>query len=370
MKNKKRQRILLVGPYPPPDAGVALSFKLFCDWLAANYAEQYEFKIVPTRSGDKALVSFYHPVVLAKLAGIGLRLLWGSLRSDRVVIFGSNRFISFTGSVAAVLLRPLGKPVALRIFGGAFEVYLAGRSKAVEWLIRKAFGLTDRIVVQPQLVADALKDVWPRQLRCVRNYRLPIADLPPRQFDGNVVRFVYAGNIRRTKGCQELFLAFAQVRNRLAALGSSVRVKLDMFGPIYGVEREAVEGIAEAQRDPDIVFHGQVSNSELLAAMQRFDVFVFPTYWPTEGHSGAIIEAMFCGLPTIASDWRANAEVVRDGITGLICKTRDVVSLADCMLRLAMDGELRRSLSAGALEQANWYDIAAVGPEMAEALGL
>lgn len=143
-----------------------------------------------------------------------------------------------------------------------------------------------------------------------------------------------------------------------------------MYGPIYSVPVEQVEGLDAAKNDPDINFHGIVANSVLRQAYQHADVFVYPSYWPTEGHSGAIVEAMFYGLPILASDWRANPEVIQDGVNGLICKHKDVQSLADCMLRLARDVDLRRKLSAGALQSAGQYDVAVVCPELAEALGL
>ncbi len=270
----------------------------------------------------------------------------------------------------ALLMRPLRKPVSLRVFGGAYELYLESRSKPTQSLIRRLFSLAHRVVVQPRLVAEALRPIWPEQIRCVRNYRVAVADQAPRQFDAKSVRFIFGGNIRRTKGCGELFLAFADARRQLAERQCDVRIALDMYGPEYSVPTEVVDGIDAARRDPDIAFHGNVPNSVFRQALERADVFVYPSYWPTEGHSGAIVEAMFFGLPIIASDWRANTEVVQDGINGLICKHKDVASLADCMVRLAMNVELRRNLSASALQAADQYDAAVVCPELAEALGL
>jgi glycosyltransferase involved in cell wall biosynthesis len=229
--------------------------------------------------------------------------------------------------------------------------------------------MSERIVVQTRLVADALKPIWPRQVRCVRNYRASVP-LPVHGFDPSRIRFIYAGGIRRTKGCGELFQAFAEAKRRIADTHPHTRLTLEMYGQVYSTPCEAAPGIEAARCDPDIAFHGTIANHELSAAYSQADAFIYPTYWPTEGHSGAVLEAMFHGLPILASDWRSNAEIVRHGVNGLIFRHRDVASLVECIVQLAVDVELRRRLAAGALDEARQYDVAIVCPELADALGL
>lgn len=175
MTQKKRQRVVIIGPSPPPDTGVTMPFSLFCDWFTTTRGDEYQVRIVSTNSGDKSLVSLYNPKVMVKLFQIGCAIVWGALWADRVVVFGSNRFISSVGGAMALCMWPLRKPVSLRIFGGAYECYLQSRWKSTQWLIRRLFGLAHRIVVQPRLVADALRPIWPAQIRCVRNYRIPVS---------------------------------------------------------------------------------------------------------------------------------------------------------------------------------------------------
>jgi glycosyltransferase involved in cell wall biosynthesis len=65
-----------------------------------------------------------------------------------------------------------------------------------------------------------------------------------------------------------------------------------------------------------------------------------------EGFSNAIIEGMQAGLPMIVTDVGGNAEAVVDGQTGLVVAPRDPDALADAILRLASDGELRQRYGA------------------------
>jgi glycosyltransferase involved in cell wall biosynthesis len=61
-----------------------------------------------------------------------------------------------------------------------------------------------------------------------------------------------------------------------------------------------------------------------------------------EGFSNAIIEGMHAGLPMIVTDVGGNAEAVVDGETGLVVAPRDPAALAEAILRLADDADLRR----------------------------
>jgi glycosyltransferase involved in cell wall biosynthesis len=360
----------MIGPYPPPDTGVSMPFKLFCDWLKTQRSEVYDVRVFRTHTDRKSLASFYHPQVLRRLLALVFVMPWEAVFADRIVIFSSNRFVTVVGGPMAVVMKLLRKPVSLRIFGGAFELYFQSRPRPIRWLIRRMFSCCDRIVAEPLLSAKALETIWPDRIRGVRNYRIPIPGTGPRTFDSRRVRFVFTGTVRGLKGIDELITAFADVRRRLASQRPDVRATLDIYGPLQEGSSDQVTALDAARQDADITFHGQVNNDALMRAYHVADVFVYPTYWPTEGHSGAMIEALFHGLPVVASDWRANPEVIQDGVNGLLCKHHDVANLADCMMRLALEVELRRRLSAGALASAGQYDVAVVCPELAEALGL
>jgi len=83
------------------------------------------------------------------------------------------------------------------------------------------------------------------------------------------------------------------------------------------------------------------------------DGFVFPS--SSEGISNALLEAMACGLPCLANDIPANADVIRDGISGILFSIEEEHSLYRAMKRLvampekgrAMGAEARKSVMEG-----------------------
>jgi glycosyltransferase involved in cell wall biosynthesis len=85
---------------------------------------------------------------------------------------------------------------------------------------------------------------------------------------------------------------------------------------------------------------------DVMALMNASDIFVMPSRY--EGVSLAMIEAMACGLPIIASDARGLKDCIMNEQNGLLFPVGDHKALAKCILRLANNKELRGRLSLGA----------------------
>ena len=74
------------------------------------------------------------------------------------------------------------------------------------------------------------------------------------------------------------------------------------------------------------------------------DIAVLPS--KAEGLPNAVLEYMAAGLPTIASRVGGNAELVQDGVTGLLVPPLDSGALANALLRLLRDPELLQQIAS------------------------
>src|SRR5207344_276092 len=86
---------------------------------------------------------------------------------------------------------------------------------------------------------------------------------------------------------------------------------------------------------------------ELMAVM---DVFTLPSW--REGLPRSAIEAAGSGLPMVLTDIRGCREVVRDGIEGVLTPVRDPGRLAEAMIGLLEDPDLRRIMGSAARSRA------------------
>lgn len=96
-----------------------------------------------------------------------------------------------------------------------------------------------------------------------------------------------------------------------------------------------------------VIFLGNVSNVPALLADAA--LMVLPS--TTEGISLALLEAMACGLPVIATDVGGNPEVVADGVTGLLVPPSDDQAMVNALLLLYRDAEMRRKMGAAGREK-------------------
>ena len=143
------------------------------------------------------------------------------------------------------------------------------------------------------------------------------------------------------KGLPHLFEAIAEVRKTHPAL----RFRLYGDGP----QRKAVRASAAPfGLDTDEVFAGTFRRQDLAAIMKGTDIFVLSSI--TEGLPLALVEAMACGRPIVATAVGGIPEVVQHEVNGLLCPPADAGSLARALLRLIANPEERARLGRAARE--------------------
>jgi glycosyltransferase involved in cell wall biosynthesis len=90
------------------------------------------------------------------------------------------------------------------------------------------------------------------------------------------------------------------------------------------------------------------------------DIFCFPTLGEPLGKG--LIEAMACGKPVIASKIGGPTEIVQSGINGILVPPGNAKVLAEKILLLANDENIRRRMGEKAretiLERFSWQVIA------------
>jgi glycosyltransferase involved in cell wall biosynthesis len=131
---------------------------------------------------------------------------------------------------------------------------------------------------------------------------------------------------------------FATLISALALLPpGTARLRVLGEGPLRSeLEAQiAATGLADAV---DLV--GEVS--DVRAQLARAEVFALTSRW--EGLPISILEAMAAGLPVVASAIDGVPEAVVDGETGLLTKPGAAQQVADALLRLASDPDLRERL--------------------------
>jgi glycosyltransferase involved in cell wall biosynthesis len=112
-----------------------------------------------------------------------------------------------------------------------------------------------------------------------------------------------------------------------------------------GPEEESLRQRArELQLDDHITFLGAVSNKILIEHYHCADVFILPSIQKsgnTEGLGVVLLEAMASGCPVIGSNVGGIPDIITDGENGFLVPERDSERLAEQIIRLLQDGDLR-----------------------------
>lgn len=98
----------------------------------------------------------------------------------------------------------------------------------------------------------------------------------------------------------------------------------------------------------DIQLLGHLTWPQLREHMSKSTVLVLPSI--EDGFGLVMAQAMACGCPVIASEHTGAGEMVRDGETGFIVPIRRADVLADRLMRLADEPDLRGAFSAAGLK--------------------
>lgn len=148
------------------------------------------------------------------------------------------------------------------------------------------------------------------------------------------ILFLSAGRLVQEKGFVELFEAA-----RLAAI-KDPRVRLAVAGEIDSEKADAVEpATVERARENGVLLLGE--RADMVALYAAADAVVLASW--REGLPRVLMEGAAMGKPLLATDVRGCREVVKPG-GGFLARVRDPRALADAMLRVAADPDLRAQL--------------------------
>jgi glycosyltransferase involved in cell wall biosynthesis len=142
---------------------------------------------------------------------------------------------------------------------------------------------------------------------------------------------------------------------------SRLKAKLLLASPDAGTYLAQLKERLSPEVRRKVAFIGFIPRPELIDFYYNADVFAFAPIWD-EGFGIPPVEAMAAGVPVVATRSGAIPEIVRDQQTGFLVGKNDPRSLAESILKLLRDDDLRERMGQAARDwvQANftWDKVA------------
>lgn len=242
-----------------------------------------------------------------------------------------------------------------------FPSNLFGRIKL--WLMRATFGLADAVVcVSAGMRREMIEEhgLAPGLVRLIYN-PIPLDEIVgksraevghPFFAPGRFKVVISAGRLVRQKRFDRLLRAFARAREQRPDLRLIVLGKGELEADLMGTAKAL--GVAQ-----DVEFAGFQSNP--YAWMARATMFAMSS--EREGFPNVLIEAMACGLPVVSTDCATGpGEIIEHGRNGLLVPEEPIEPLADAILRLAEDDDLRAKFSEAGKRFAEQFRVEKVLP--------
>ena len=347
-----RKKILILGPLPPTIGGITTFIEGI---LNSKLSRKFELSTFDTQRPTYGIFKeVWDYTLLLRIGFLGLlrSLVWTlshlmtfpfallKNRPDIVHVNTASYWVFWENGMYVLISKIFHKKVIFHIHGGGFEEFYNSSNSLFKFLLQKILTLSDKVFVLSQSWQSFLLGIVPaNKVTIVENF----VDFSSfREFKNNerpskhILNVLFVGGPgAKLKGLFDVVDAAAIVTQH----SKNVHFVLLACSGVNGLGAlNDVRGLAS-----NISILGYLYGSEKTKVFLESDIFLLPSY--AEGLPIAMLEAMAAGLPIIATSVGAIPDVIQDGKNGFLIEAGDYKALAEKILVLADDQNLRSKMS-------------------------
>lgn len=318
-------KVALLSPLPPPAGGIAAWTKEAVAFFSEN---DMEVRVINNAVVGKRRQNFTAKTTLfdeiSRTRSI-LRSLKRTLKVFQPDILHLNTSCGAFGMYRDLLCMRMAKkrrvPCVLHCH---CDVQNEVRNLLNLRVFRRMVQEADVTLVLNEHALRLTEPLAPDKVLKTANFIAPRVSAMRKEVSPEIHRAVFVGHVRRSKGCFEI----------IEAARRCPEVEFILVGPI---DREIIAVL----RPENVILTGEKPRYEVQTYLENADVFLFPSY--SEGFSRALLEAMQCGLPVIATDVGANAEMLGE-TGGILVPVGDANAIVKALSTL-QDPKLREKMA-------------------------
>jgi glycosyltransferase involved in cell wall biosynthesis len=360
--DREVSEILFITSYPPRECGIATYSQDLIRSLQNKFSNSLSINVCALESGNEA---FPYPgevkyILKTSIAAEYKKLALKINNNKRIqIVLIQHEFGFYKKQEPAFLqfLYELSKPVVI-----VFHTVLPHPDEELKAKIKAIAAICHSIIVMTNNSGDIL----------VRDYAVPIhklsviphgTHLVPHLAE-NFLKLKYDLKDRKVLSTFGLLSSGKSIETTLEALPAIVKQCPEVMFLIMGkTHPEVVKNDGEQYREmleqkvKDYALQGNVrfinkylELPELLEYLQLTDIYLFTTNDPNQAVSGTFAYAMSCGCPIISTPIPHAREFLTQD-TGIIFDFHNSVQLAESVVSLLSDDQLRRNMSINVLQK-------------------
>lgn len=346
------QRVIVIGPTPPPYHGVAVMTERLVGTLRRSGLLAAHLDTRDPRPLSTIGRFDWTNLSLGLRHAARLLALLARHRGAAVYLpISQGRWGFLRDAVFLITARIARRRRIVHLNGGYFATFRATAGPVLRAAMRASLGGVEQAWVPTGGLRGMFDGLVPRgRVRVLENaVDDPLtfsSDGRPKPSPDGQLRILYLSNLLPEKGCLDLIEAIERGSNG----GGLSRLRVRLVGEATDEVRREIEQHARrlASRNISLELAGCRTGAAKLDEYRRADLFVFPTRYCYEGQPLVLLEAMAAGLPIITTPLGGTLDTVEDGHSAVIVPPEDGERLTDALRRVARDAGLRRRLGEAA----------------------
>ena len=320
--------ILIVGTISGDYGGTSVSLRHLLKFLKEKKVKFYHLETGGIRSRN----IIYAVIMFIKLIFNFVRY---SKKSKIISLHLNHSAVPILGPFIYVITKVLKKEYTIRIFGGyGYKDKNRIKNKISYFTVRNAFmyfAQTKKLFKEAKF--DNIEAEWFPTVR---------PDSMTKISSKSCKRLVYVGRIIEEKGVFTILNASTKISNDIS---------IDFYGPFQGALS------IEIFNDYDNVqYKGLIEPKNIYETLLKYDLMLFPTFYPGEGYPGIILEALNVGKRIISTNWLEIADIINEDCA-LFIEPDDDHQLFKAIKEIHQNNQLYLKLCQGAINQSRVFDL-------------
>lgn len=309
MKNKY---LLHIGPGEDMLGGILSVIK---DYMGSKYLDEYI---------QKHLVSVTNSHKIRQFLKCCFLLVCYLIKYKNIIvhIHMSERGSCIRAITFVNICRLFKKPIIIHSHGSEITEWYNASNICIRRVFVSSMKKASRVIV----LTSGWKTFWreivnEKNIEVIPNF-VPLKEYKIKTyFKHHRLNVLFLGRIGERKGVYELVHAMEYLKKR------NIKFALKIAGD--GEIEKCRDLVQELRLDENVEVMGWISGREKLKELEDADCLVLPSKYESFGI--VILEAMVNQLPCVCGDKGYTKEIIDDGIDGLIAKSGDSISIADCL---------------------------------------